>query len=210
MKSRHFFCSTDYHKKLSRGIANEVEMMKTKRIYDQKEDSDGTRILYYLHVISIRKHLESDDESANLVTNWMLESNFSSEEFEDYHQALSMFNNISKDGTQIILYEIKKSPVDGSIVKKTPLLNSKKAETKSRSFKRITYRKSGDKSDDHPKKKNKFKDFKVRIFLLIIVFLTFIAIMFFMNSIAGESSNVTTVHQSILFRIDNPSYFLHL
>lgn len=154
--------------------------------------------------------MESDDESANLVTNWMLESNFSSEEFEDYRQALSMFNNISKDGTQVILYEIKKSPVDGSIVKKTPLLNSKKAKTKSRSFKRITYRESGDKSDDHPKKKNKFKDFKVRIFLLIIVFLTFIAIMFFMNSIAGESSNVTTVHQSILFRIDNPSYFLHL
>ena len=87
----------------------------------------------------------------------MLESNFSSQEFEDYHQALSMFNHISKDGTQIILYEIKKSPVDGSIVKKIPLLNSKKAKTKSRSFKRITYRKSGDKSDDHPKKKNKFK-----------------------------------------------------
>lgn len=154
--------------------------------------------------------MESDDESENLVTNWKLESNFSSEEFEDYHQALSMFNNISKDGTQVILYEIKKRPVDGSIVKKTPLLNSKKAKTKSRSFKRITYRKSADKSDDHPKKKSKFKDFKVRIFLLIIVFLTFIAIMFFMNSIAGESSNVTTVYQSILFRIDNPSYFLHL
>ena len=154
--------------------------------------------------------MESDDESANLVTNWMLESKFPSEEFEDYHQALSMFNNISRDGTQVILYEIKKSPVDGSIVKKTPLLNSKKAKTKSQSFKRITYRKSGDKFDDHPKKKNKFKDFKVRIFLLIFVFLTFIAIMFFMNSIAGESSNVTTVHQSISFRIDNPSYFLHL
>ncbi|HEX6673365.1 MAG TPA: hypothetical protein VF084_14125 [Nitrososphaeraceae archaeon] len=154
--------------------------------------------------------MESDDESENLVTNWKLESNFSSEEFEDYHQALSMFDNISKDGTQVILYELKKSPVDGSIVKKTPLLNSKKAKTKSRSIKRITYRKSADKSDDHPKKKNKFKDFKVRIFLLIVVFLTFIAIMFFMNSIAGESSNVTTVYQSILFRIDNLSYFLHL
>ena len=154
--------------------------------------------------------MESDDESEFLVTNWKLESNFSSEEFENYHQALSMFNNISKDGTQVILYEIKKRPVDGSIVKKTPLLNSKKTKTKSRSFKRITYRKSADKSDDHPKKKNKFKDFKVRIFLLIIVFLTFIAIMFFMNSIAGESSNVTTVYQSILFRIDNPNYFLHL
>ena len=140
----------------------------------------------------------------------MLESNFSSEEFEDYHQALSMFNNISKDGTQVILYEIKKSPLDGSIVKKTPVLNSKKAKTKSRSFNRITYRKSADKSDDHQKNKNKFKDFKVRIFLLIIVLLTFIVIIFFMNSIAGESSNDITVHQSILFRIDNLSYFLHL
>lgn len=140
----------------------------------------------------------------------MLESNFSREEFEDYRQALSMFNNISKDGTEVILYEIKKSLVDGSTVKKTPLLNSKKTRTKSRSFKRITYRKSGDKSDDRPKNKNKFKDFKVRIFLLIIVLFVFITIMFIMNSIAGESSNVTTAHQFILFRIDNPSYFLHL
>ena len=154
--------------------------------------------------------MESDDKPTNLVTSWMVESKFSSHEFEEYSYALSMFNKISKEGTQVILYEIKKNPSDGSTVKKTPLLNSKKTKTKSTPFKRITYRKSGDKSDDHPKKKNKFKDFKVRIFLLIIVFLTFIAIMFFMNSIAGESSNVTTVHQSILFRIDNPSYFLHL
>lgn len=158
-----------------------------------------------MHTLYHCESLESDDESANLVTSWMLESNFSSEEFEDYHQALSMFNNMSKNGTQVILYEIKKSPLDGSIVKKTPLLNSKKARTKSRSFKTIIYRKSGDESD-----KNKFKDSKVRIFLLVIVILTFIVIMFFMNSIAGESSNVITVHQSILFRIDNPSYFLHL
>jgi ABC-type Na+ efflux pump permease subunit len=150
--------------------------------------------------------LESDDQSANLVTNWMLESNFSSEEFEDYRQALSMFNNISKDGKQVILYEIKKNPVDGSTVKKTPLLNSKKAKTKSPSFKRVTLSKSRDKSDDSPKNKSKFKDFRVRILLLIIVLLTFIAIMFFMNSIAGESSDVTTVHHFV-FRIDNPSYF---
>ena len=65
-------------------------------------------------------------ESANLVTNWMLESNFSSEEFENYRQALSMFNKISKDKTQVILYEIKKNRSDGIAVKKTPLLNSKK------------------------------------------------------------------------------------
>lgn len=167
------------------------------------------RILYHLYAISLRKHLESDDQSSNLVTNWMLESNFSSEEFEDYRQALSMFNNISKDGRQVILYEIKKNSSDGSIVKKTPLLNSKKTKTNS-AFKGITYRKSKDKYDNRPQIKSKFKDFRVRIFLLVIVLLTFIIIMFLMNSIAGESSDIKMVHQFILFRIDNPSYFLHL
>jgi hypothetical protein len=154
--------------------------------------------------------LKKDDESIDLVTTWMVESKFSSKEFGEYGYALSMFNNMSKEGTQVILYEIKKNPSDGSTVKKTPLLNSKKTKTKSTPFKGITSGKSKDKSDGSPKNKSKFKDFKVRIFLLIIVVLVFITIMFFMNSIAGESSNVTTAHQFILFRIDNPSYFLHL
>ncbi|MGB5091352.1 MAG: hypothetical protein WBN72_10455, partial [Nitrososphaeraceae archaeon] len=135
--------------------------------------------------------MESDDKPTNLVTSWMVESKFSSHEFEEYSYALSMFNKISKEGTQVILYEIKKNPSDGSTVKKTPLLNSKKTKTKSKSFKGIVHRKSGEKSDDAPKNKDKLKDFRVRIFLLIIVVLTFIAIMFFMNSIAGESSDVT-------------------
>ena len=150
--------------------------------------------------------MESDDKPTNLVTSWMVESKFSSHEFEEYSYALSMFNKISKEGTQVILYEIKKNPSGGSTVKKTPLLNSKKTKTKSKSFKGIVHRKSGEKSDDAPKNKDKLKDFRVRIFLLIIVVLTFIAIMFFMNSIAGESSDVTTVHHFV-FRIDNPSYF---
>ena len=156
----------------------------------------------------LRKQLKSNDESLNLVTNWIVESKFSSEEFEDYSHALSMFNNISNDGTQVILYEIKKNPSDGSTVKKTPLLNSKK--TRSTSFKKIANSKSGDKSDNHPKNKSKFNDLRVRIFLLMIVLITFIAIMFFMNSIAGGPSDLSSVHNFILFRIDNPSYFLPL
>jgi len=118
-----------------------------------------------------------------------------------------MFNNMSKEGTQVILYQIKKNPSDGSTVKKTPLLNSKKTQTKSPSFKRITFSNSKDKSETSPKIKSKFKDFRVRILVLIIVVLTFIAIMFFMNSVAGESSDVTIVDYFV-FRIDNPSYFL--
>jgi hypothetical protein len=152
--------------------------------------------------------LKSDDESIDLVTTWMVESKFCSKEFGEYGYALSMFNDMSKEGTQVILYEVKKNPSDGSTVKKTPLLNSKKTKTKSPSINRITFSKSKDKSDDSPKNKSKFKDFRVRILLLMIVLLTFIAIMFFMNSIAGESSDVTTVHDFV-FRIDNASYFLH-
>jgi hypothetical protein len=129
--------------------------------------------------------LKSDDESIDLVTTWIVDSKFSSEEFEDYGSALSMFNKISKEGTQIILYEIKKNPSDGSTVKKTPLLNSKKTNTKSPLFKRTIYSKAKDKSDNSLKNKSKFKDFRVRIFLLAIVLLSFIAIMFFMDRIAG-------------------------
>jgi hypothetical protein len=83
------------------------------------------------------------------------------------------------------LYEIKKNPSDGSTVKKTPLLNSKKTNTKSPLFKRTIYSKAKDKSDNSLKNKSKFKDFRVRIFLLAIVLLSFIAIMFFMDRIAG-------------------------
>ena len=131
--------------------------------------------------------MKSDDNSSGLVTSWVVESKLLSEEFKDYSPALSMFSKISNDGTQVILYELRRNPSDGSTIKKTPLLNSKKANAKPSSFRRIMYSKSKDKSASHPKSKNIFKGYKARIILLIIVLLTFIAILFFMNSIGGES-----------------------
>ena len=131
--------------------------------------------------------MKIDDNSSDLVTSWLVESKLSSEEFKDYSPALSMFSKISKDGMQVILYEIRRNRSDGSTIKKTPLLNSKKANTKPSSLRRIMNSKSKDKSAAHPKSKNIFKGYKSRIFLLIIVLLTFIAIVFFMNSIGGES-----------------------
>ena len=121
----------------------------------------------------------------DLMTSWTVESKFSIEEFEEYGSALSMFNKISKEGTQVILYEIKKNLSDGSTVKKTPLLNSKRTKTKSPLFKRITDSKAKDKSDNSPKNKSKFKYFRARIFLLLIVLLSFITIMFIIDRIAG-------------------------
>jgi len=68
-------------------------------------------------------------------------------------------------------------------VKKTQLLNSKKAKTKPTSFRGITYSKSKDRSHNDPKIKAKLKGLKIRFFLLMIVLLVFIMIVFVMNPI---------------------------
>jgi hypothetical protein len=141
------------------------------------------------HIIT--KELKNDDNFSDLVTSWVVESKLSNEEFKDYSPALHVFNRISKQGTQVILYEIKKNPADGSTIKKTPLLNSKKTKTKPPLTKRSIYSKAKDKSASHPRSKNIFKGYKARIFLLIIILLTFIAILFFMNSISGELQKVS-------------------
>ena len=130
--------------------------------------------------------MRNDDNSLDLVTSWVVESKLSSEEFKDYSNALSMFGKISKDGTQVILYEIRRNRSDGSTVKKTPLLNSKKFNTKPTSFRKFIQNKLKDEPDYHPKSKNIFKGYRARIFLLIIVLFAFVTIMFIMNSIGGR------------------------
>jgi hypothetical protein len=130
--------------------------------------------------------LRNDDNPLDLATSWVVESKLSREEFKDYNNALSMFDKISKDGTQIILYEIRRKRSDGSTVKKTPLLNSKKFNTKPTSFRKFVQNKSRDKPDYHPKSKNIFKGYRARIFFLIIVLFAFVSIIFIMNSIAGR------------------------
>ena len=72
-------------------------------------------------------------------------------------------------------------------MKKTPLLNSKKAKTKPTSFKRIVYAKSKDRSYNDPKIQAKLKGSKIRFLLLMIVLLAFIMIVFVMNSIPSLS-----------------------
>lgn len=129
--------------------------------------------------------MSSHDEPIDLVTNWLVESESYSREFEEYSSALSKFNKISKEGTQVILYEIKKNASDGKTVKKTPLLNSKRTKSKSPLFKRIVSSKEKDKTDTAPKNKSKFKELRIRILILAVVLSSFIAMMLIMDRIAG-------------------------
>ena len=109
-----------------------------------------------------------------------------------------MFTKISSDGTQAILFEVKRSRINGTIVKKTPLLNSKKFKAKPTSFKKVILGKFKGRSDSHPTNKIKLKGFKMRILLLVIVLVIFITLMFIMNSIGGESSVNSTLDDLIL------------
>lgn len=147
--------------------------------------------------------MKKDDDFLNIVTNWLVESKLYREEFKNYSQALSMFTKISRDGTQVILYEIKRNRVDSSVLKKTPLLNSKKTKAKPTSFKKVISGKLKDRSDHHPTSKIKLKGFKMRIFLLIIVLVAFIILTFIMNSIGGEQTVASKLDHAYLLRIGN-------
>ena len=146
--------------------------------------------------------MKDDEESPNLVTSWIVESKSSNGEFEDYTQALSAFKNISKDGKHVILYEARKNALDGSTIKKIPLLNSKKIRS-TLPFKKPPQNKS--EHDVHPKNKISFKDLKVRIFLLIVVLFCFLIIIYFINIITTNPSDFSgnSIHNFLIFSIDH-------
>ena len=79
--------------------------------------------------IGYDKESESDDN--NVIKKFVLEitgklKNISTVEFTDYQDALQLFNEHSKEGKNLILYEVHKSTTDGSVIKKVPILNTSK------------------------------------------------------------------------------------
>jgi len=159
-------------------------------------------LFYIISTLYLQKELNDDDKSPNLVINWIVESKSSSGEFEDYTQALSAFKNISKDGKHVILYEAKKNPIDGSTVKKIPLLNSKKIRSTSPLKKSPQI---NSEHDLHSKNRNSFKNLKVRIFLLIVVLFCFLIIIYFINILTTNPSNFSSssIHNFLIFSVDH-------
>jgi hypothetical protein len=140
--------------------------------------------------------LASGGESLDLVTNWTVESRSFSYKFEDYNSALSKFDNIYKGGEHVILYEIKIDPLNGSMVKKVPLLNSKRTIVNSNKNKNKNNLEN--KSGPSIKTKNKFHDFKMRLLLLGIVFITFLIIIYIMNVLSSGNSEVGSITHFVI------------
>jgi hypothetical protein len=73
----------------------------------------------------------NNENNSNIIKKFLLEitGKFKSSsivEFSNYEEALESFNQHSKSGKNLILYEVHKSTLDGSVVKKVPVLNTSK------------------------------------------------------------------------------------
>jgi hypothetical protein len=137
--------------------------------------------------------IDPDDESSILVTNWIVESKSFSQEYRAYGRAIT---KISNNGNHVILFEIKRKRSDGSIVKKTPLLNSKK--TKMSSFKHSD---ATIKSGNLQKAKSRFENLKIRILILVIVLIVFLVMIYVFNTITTGPSGSSTSHHFVLTEV---------
>ena len=80
---------------------------------------------------------EEENDSQSFTKTWIIEwtsglTKSSHEEKNDYVKAVELFNEKSQGVGDAVLYELQKSGSDGSILKKIPILNSKKAKKRKR------------------------------------------------------------------------------
>lgn len=134
------------------------------------------------------KEMNDDTDSANIKKTWLVTWGISKHGFDNYSEALSFFNDLSGKGKRVVLSEIT-SNLDGSIIKKTPVLNSKikKLGTKSTKKKYST--------------RNIKFDLKYRIIILVVVFISFFLILYFLNIFSGTSKTTNTVHNHFILPI---------
>jgi hypothetical protein len=123
----------------------------------------------------------------------------SRQEKDDYSLALELFDQKSKQG-EVLLYEIQKSITDGSILKKIPILNSKKA--KKRKEEAVKIREQSEKG----KKKIKLSDIKLRIIILASVIGALIVTLFLINAFTNTGNVIS--HHAVL-HLSNVDWHLY-
>jgi hypothetical protein len=124
----------------------------------------------------------------------------SRQEKDDYSLALELFDEKSKQG-EVLLYEIQKSITDGSILKKIPILNSKKAKKrKEEAVKKIR------EQSEKGKKKIKLSDIKLRIIILASVIGALIVTLFLINAFTNTGNVIS--HHAVL-HLSNVNWHLY-
>jgi hypothetical protein len=129
-------------------------------------------------------------------------------ELSNYEEALELFNQKSKEGKNLILYEIHKSLNDGSIVKKVPVLNTSKHAERIRALQdelkgstpaingtgNAPVSASSPSSTPAQKGKVTLASMKYKIIILASVVAGFILLLFILDIIAGGGSGNMSGH----------------
>ncbi|MDP9498631.1 MAG: hypothetical protein M3P20_01600, partial [Thermoproteota archaeon] len=119
-----------------------------------------------------------------------------SEERYDYAEALRIFNEKTTSGVDAILYEVQRSPVDSSIIKKTPILNSVKARRRREEEPASSNK---DKlAETKPKTRSKAGNLKLRIVLLIAVIGALLLIISLITALTNRGGIIVYPHSIIL------------
>ncbi len=168
-------------------------------------------------------NLDPKDETG-LTKKFLIEiigkfKNTSTIEFSDYQEALELFNQRSKEGKNLILYEIHKSLNNGSIVKKVPVLNTSKHAERMRAIQdevkesnpaingteNASISTSSSSSSPTPDNKGKvtLASMKYKIIILAAVVAGFILLLFILDIIAGGGSGNMSGHLVALEAIQN-------
>ena len=131
--------------------------------------------------------------------------NTSTIELPNYEEALELFNQRSKEGKNLILYEIHKSKIDGSMVKKVPVLNTSKHAERMRiqqdELKDSNQANNGTvsapvstSSPADQKGKMTLGTMKFKIIILVAVVVGFILTLFMLNILASGGTGNISAH----------------
>jgi hypothetical protein len=127
-------------------------------------------------------YFESEDIS-NVKKVWIVEWNSkfeksSTNEISNYPEALEIFNEKTKEEKNTILYEIQKSALEDTVIKKIPILNSSKyIERKNL---------QDGKKEPSVKKEVTKSNLKSRIIILVIVIVSLLITIYWINIIASN------------------------
>jgi hypothetical protein len=139
------------------------------------------------------------DSSVENIRSWEVESSSSVEEFDDYSKALDLFNIKSDQDEEAILYEIQKSKINGSILKRIPILNIKQSKKRKEELEKKAPTQSPNLQQQKQatsQNKNKPQDMKYRIVILVIIIVAFLILLYVLSQLV-ISSDTLNAHFSL-------------
>jgi hypothetical protein len=118
----------------------------------------------------------------------------------NYAEALAIFDQKTSGGMDVILYEVHRSPLDSSVIKKTPILNSVKARQRRKEESAST--RHDDSAKQRAKRDNKPSSIRYRIILLIVAIGVLVLAISLINALSNRGGIMINPHVIVAI-VDN-------